>query len=78
MTCTANPVLADAAPLAFDPQKPKDTIAVLDGHARCVNDGHGGRSLYRVFTLPQTTVPYVLLLTAPPWGNICWRHGRNF
>jgi len=34
-----------------------------------MDDGHGGRSLYRVFTLPHTGAPYLLLLSAPPWGS---------
>lgn len=69
LDCTAAPSLSGAVPLAFDPQKPKDTIAILDSHARCLDNGHGGRSLYRVFTLPHAASPYLLLLSAPPWGS---------
>jgi hypothetical protein len=69
LTCTSLPALEGATPLTFDPKKPKATIAILDAHSRCMDNGHGGRSLYQVFALPRVAAPYLLLLTAPPWGN---------
>jgi hypothetical protein len=66
--CAATPDLASATPLLFNPKKDSSLTFTIDGGAGCVETG-GGRSLYRLFTLPDGGVPYIFSVSAQQWGN---------
>ncbi|MGZ5925219.1 MAG: hypothetical protein ACXWLJ_00970 [Rhizomicrobium sp.] len=69
MQCSPAVRLDDAAPLALDKDGEKRETALLDGHAHCVEEPSGYRSLYRVFALPPMAAPSVITVSALPWGN---------
>jgi hypothetical protein len=69
LSCAAKPELSGAVPLRFDPKKETVSNAILDGKAGCLEAANGTRVLYKVFELPQTDAPYIVRLTAAPWGD---------
>jgi hypothetical protein len=69
MHCTGAADLTGATALAFDPKNEKMTAAVLDAQAGCMDSANGVHTLYKVFELPQDTAPYIIRITAAPWGD---------
>lgn len=69
MNCDASFVVSNSVAAQFDAKDEKITTAVLDGRARCLQDKAGGRSLYQVFALPVSAVPYVIAVRALPWDD---------
>lgn len=69
MQCSAAVRLDGAVPLVLDKDGEKRETALLDGHANCVEEAGGYRSLYRVFALPAMAAPSIITVSALPWGN---------
>jgi hypothetical protein len=69
MQCSPTVRLDGAVPLVLDKDGEKRETALLDGHADCVQEPNGYRSLYRVFALPAMAAPSVITVSAQPWGN---------
>jgi len=61
--------LASATPLVFDPKNEKSVSLVLDGTSQCLEGADGARALYKLFALPTTGEPFILMVSASPWGN---------
>jgi hypothetical protein len=69
MPCTAAISTADAAPLVLKPKDATQVETVLDSKSQCVDQAGRGRSLYKVFALPRSDAPYMVMVSANPWGN---------
>ena len=68
MQCSQAVRLDDATPLVLDKDGEKRETALLDGHAHCIDEPSGYRSLYRVFALPAMA-PSIITVSALPWGE---------
>jgi hypothetical protein len=69
MACDRDFVFSDPIVTQFDPKSERTITAVLDNQVRCLREAEGTKALYRVFTLPDTPVPYVIAVRALPWGD---------
>lgn len=67
--CARSMDLAAAAPLSFDPKNEKTVATVLNASSQCVESADGARALYKLFALPKTSEPFILMVSASPWGN---------
>jgi hypothetical protein len=67
--CARSMDLARATPLLFDPKNEKSISVVLDGSSQCLEGADGARALYKLFALPKTSEPFILMVGASPWGN---------
>jgi hypothetical protein len=67
--CATKPDLAQAQPLVFTPDKQQDVTVIYDNATACLEEQPGAKSLYRVFTLPSATQPYLITIASGIWGD---------
>jgi hypothetical protein len=68
-TCTPTPSLAGATVAVFNPKDEMPVSEDVGANAPCFEPSPGVKSLYRVFVLPPSDIPYVVSVASTPVGT---------